>query len=213
MSRADSQPTGIALRTPHSALRTPHSRAIAGAANPTKETANINGVACTATACETAAQAISTAQSDSNQSNTYAGKAHKDFLDGLKAARTRLSNLREELSQLMGDDDERWYAFGFDKPSDGTGPEVPENLVVTVGAPGSRTLIADWDDARRADKYRLRAVVKATGQQVFSELVADSHGIITLPNLAVGTELDITVTSHNATGESQPTAPVTAALP
>ena len=56
-------------------------------------------------------------------------------------------------------------------------------------------------------------MVKATGQQVFSELVADSHGIITLPNVAAGTELDITVTSHNATGESQPTAAVTAALP
>ena len=154
------------------------------AANPTKETANVNGIAYTAAGCETAVQAISTAQSNSNQSNTDAGTAHANYLAGFRAARTRLSNLRDELSQLMGDDDERWYAFGFDKPSDGTGPEVPENLVVTVGAPGSRTLLPDWDDARRATNYRLRAVVKATGQQVFSELVADSHGIITLPNLA-----------------------------
>jgi hypothetical protein len=183
------------------------------AANPTKETANVNGIAYTAAGCETAVQAISTAQSNSNQSNTDAGTAHANYLAGFRAARTRLSNLRDELSQLVGDDDERWYAFGFDKPSDGTGPEVPENLVVTVGAPGSRTLLPDWDDARRATNYRLRAVVKATGQQVFSELVADSHGIITLPNLAAGTELEITVTGHNATGESQPTTAVTAALP
>ena len=55
--------------------------------------------------------------------------------------------------------------------------------------------------------------VKATGVQVFNELVADSQGIITLPNLAAGTELEITVTGHNAIGESAPTAPVTAALP
>ena len=183
------------------------------AANPARETANINGIACTAAACETAAQAISTAQSDSNQSNTDAGTAHGNYLNGLKAARTRLSNLRDELSQLMGDDDERWYAFGFDKPSDSSSPETPENLVVTVGAAGSRTLLCDWDDARRATNYRLRAKVKATGVQVFNELVADSQGIITLPNLAAGTELDITVTGHNATGESQPTAPVTAVLP
>jgi hypothetical protein len=62
----------------------------------------------------------------------------------------------------------------------------------------------DRDDARRATNYRLRAVVKATGQRVFSELVADSHGIITLPNLAAGTELDITATAHNATRASPP---------
>ncbi len=183
------------------------------AANPTRETANVNGVACTAAACETAAQAISTAQSNSNQSNTDAGTAHGNFLAGLKAARTRLTNLRDELSQLMPAADDRWYAFGFDKPSDGTGPEVPGNLVVTVGAPGSRTLLGDWDDARRADNYRLRAVVKATGQQVFNEIVTDSQGIITLPDLPAGTELDITVTARNATGESQPTGAVTAALP
>lgn len=183
------------------------------AANPTRETPNVNGIACTAAACETAAQAISTAETNSNQSNTNAGQAHKNFLAGLAAARTRLTNLRDELSQLMGADDERWYAFGFDKPSDGTGPEVPENLVVTVGAPGSRTLLADWDDARRADNYRLRAVVKATGVQVFNEIVSDSQGIITLPAQPAGTELDITVTARNATGESQPTAAITAALP
>ena len=132
-------------------------------------------MACTAAACETAAQAVSTAQSNSNQSNTDAGTAHGNYLAGVKAARTRLTNLRDELSQLMGDDDERWYAFGFDKPSDSASPETPENLVLTAGAPGSRTLLADWDDARRADKYRLRAKVKATGVQVFNELVADSQ--------------------------------------
>lgn len=183
------------------------------AANPTRETANVNGIACTAAACEAAAQAVSTAQSNSNQSNTDAGIAHANYLAGLKAARTRLSNLRDELSQLISDDDERWYAFGFDKPSDSASPETPENLVVTVGAPGSRTLLCDWDDARRADNYRLRAKVKATGVQVFSELVADSQGIITLPAQPAGTELDITVTGHNAVGESAPTAAVTAALP
>ena len=47
--------------------------------------------------------------------------------------------------------------------------------------PGSRTLLADWDDARRADNYRLRAKVKATGVQVFNEIVQDSDGILTCP--------------------------------
>lgn len=183
------------------------------AANPTRETPNVNGIACTAAACEAAAQAISTAQSHSNQSNTDASTAHGNYLAGVKAARTRLSNLRDELAQLMGPDDDRWYAFGFDKPTDTASPETPENLVVTVGAPGSRTLLCDWDDARRADNYRLRAVLKVGGQQVFSEIVADSQGIMTLPAQPAGTELEITVTARNAVGESQPTAAVTALLP
>ena len=183
------------------------------AANPARETANIQGIACTAAACEAAAQAISTAQSASNQSNTNAGTAHGSYLAGLKAARTRLSNLRDELSQLIADDDERWYAFGFEKPSDSASPETPENLVLTPGAPGSHTLLADWDNSRRSDNYRLRAVVKTTHVQVFNEIVHDSQGVIHLPAQPAGTELEITVTGRNAVGESSPTEAVTGVLP
>ncbi|MEN9576855.1 MAG: hypothetical protein RL514_4710 [Verrucomicrobiota bacterium] len=205
--------TGGSLAIPANPLATLQQLRAYFAANPARETPNIQGIACTAAACETAAQAISTAASNSLQSNTDAGEAHKDYLAGLKAARTRLTNLRDELSQLMPEDDDRWYAFGFEKPSDSASPETPENLVFTPGAPGSRTFLADWDDARRADNYRLRAVVKATGVQVFNEIVQDSDGIITLPALPAGTELDITVTARNATGESQPTAAITGVLP
>ena len=44
-------------------------------------------------------------------------------------------------------------------------------------------------------------------------LVADSQGIITLPAQPAGTELEITVTGRNATGESAPAAALTALLP
>ena len=44
-------------------------------------------------------------------------------------------------------------------------------------------------------------------------LVADSQGIITLPAQPAGTELEITATGRNATGESAPTAALTALLP
>ncbi len=37
-------------------------------------------------------------------------------------------------------------------------------------------------------------------------------GILTLPALAIGTELEITVTDRNAVGESSPTAAVTTLL-
>ena len=44
-------------------------------------------------------------------------------------------------------------------------------------------------------------------------LVAGSQGIITLPAQSAGTELEITATGRNATGESAPTAALTALLP
>jgi hypothetical protein len=34
---------------------------------------------------------------------------------GIASARSRLTGLRDELSQLLDDDDERWYVFGFSK--------------------------------------------------------------------------------------------------
>ena len=55
--------------------------------------------------------------------------------------------------------------------------------------------------------------MKATGVQVLNEIVQDSDGILTLPALAIGTELEITVTGRNAVGESSPTAAVTGVLP
>ena len=50
--------------------------------------------------------------------------------------------------------------FCCPKPSDPSTPETPANLVATAGAAGSKTVIADWDDARRADSYRFRAINK-----------------------------------------------------
>ena len=44
-------------------------------------------------------------------------------------------------------------------------------------------------------------------------LVAGSQGIITLPAQSAGTELEITATGRNATGESAPAAALTALLP
>jgi hypothetical protein len=173
--------------------------------------ANVNGIACTAAACEAAAQAISSAQSASNQSNTDAGIAQVNLQNGIDAARKRLSGLLAELSQLIGDGDDRWYAFGFDKPSDPSTPEVPENVVVTAGAAGTHSLFIDWDDARRAEGYRVKVTNAAGGAQLASELTQDSE--ISIPGLPAGANVNITVTARNAAGESQPTAPVTAVVP
>jgi hypothetical protein len=181
------------------------------AKNPAREVPDVQGIACTAAAGEAAAQAISTAQSASNQSNSEAGDAHAAFEAGVAAARRRLTGLREELSQQIGEDDEQWCAFAFAKPGDPSTPEVPENVVVTPGAAGSHALFIDWDDVRRADGYRVRVTNAAGGAQLAEELTQDSEAVI--GNLPVGATVNITVSARNATGESQPTASITVVVP
>ena len=180
--------------------------------NPARET-TVQGVACTAVACEATAKTITAAETASNQSNTDSGTAYTNFQNGIAAGRARLIGLRTELEQLLDDDDDRWYAFGFEKPSDPHTPEVPANLTAVAGAAGSKTVIADWDNARRADNYRLTATLKSDGSTVASEITADSQFSLTLAAVASGTVVVLTITARNAAGESQPSDPVEIAVP
>ncbi len=180
-------------------------------ANPAREVANMNGQTCTAAACLAAWEAISDAQSASNLKDTEADAAKVALDAEIGASRKRLTGLREELDQLINDSDERWYAFGFEKPSDPSTPEMPVNLVVTIGAEGSRTLIINWDDARRADSYRVRMTRVSDSVEVVNQIVQDSE--FTATNLPAGAEVSITVTARNAAGETQPAGPVNADVP
>jgi hypothetical protein len=171
----------------------------------------VNGVACTAVACEAAAQAISTAESASNQSNVDAGTAQANFQNGLMAARKRASGLLAELGQLLDDSDPRWLAFGFELPGSPASPDVPENVVVAPAAAGTHTLVIHWDDARRADGYRVK-VMNAAGDTQLTEMLTQDSGVA-IGNLPAGATVNIAVSARNATGESQPTAPVSAVVP
>lgn len=182
-------------------------------ANPAKEDPDNQGIACTAAACEAAAQAISDASEASNQSNTDAGNAHKNYQAGLDVLYTTLSFLLKELSIRLDPDDERWLAFGFEKPSDLGSPTIPENLVVTQGATGSKMLFADWDDGRNDESYRVTAKNHETGEELASMIVTESDATFTLSALAQGTLVDILITGRNDKGETQPTDPVTATVP
>jgi hypothetical protein len=182
-------------------------------ANPAQEVPNLSlTISATSAACDTAAEAISTKASLSNQANVDAGNAKSALEAGIASARARLGGLRDELGQLIGDDDERWYAFGFNKPSDPETPEVPENIVVTPGGPGSHMLFIDWGDSRRGDSYRL--VIMSTGNppvELKNQIVSESEA--SANNLPPG-PVKITVTARNSKGgESAASAPVTATVP
>lgn len=181
------------------------------AANPAREVTGINGITCTAAACEAAAQAISTTITASNQSNVDAGQVQADYQAGIAAARKRASGLLAELGQLLEDNDPRWLAFGFEMPGSPATPDVPENVVVTAGAAGTHSLFIDWDDARRADGYRVKVTNAATNAQMAMELTQDSE--VSILNLSAGVNVNIVVSARNAAGESQTTGPVAAVVP
>jgi hypothetical protein len=180
-------------------------------ANPTREVADVNGIACTAVACNAAATAVSAAESASNNANTKAGTAQANLRAGLTNGRNRGSGLLTELTQLLDASDPRWLAFGFDMPGHPAGPDVPANVTVTPGGPGSHILFIHWSDARRADGYRATVTDPATGTVLAEQLTQDAE--VAIANLTGGATVNITVSARNATGESQPSAPVTAIVP
>ena len=156
--------------------------------NPTREVPIINGLACTA-----------------------AGAAKAALEVGISACRNRLIGVKTELAQLLPDDDVRWLTFGFDMPGSLSIPEVPENLVFTPGAAGSGSGFFDWDDARRADGYGM-LIQDAAGNTLLEELIG-SRSDYTANGLVSGTTVTASVTGHNATGYSQPTAAITCVVP
>ena len=167
----------------------------------------------TAAACRAAAAAIFAAAEASKQSNVDAGTAQAAFEAAKKAARERLSALREELSHLIPDDSPLWYAFGFDRPIDAEDPTMVLHLAVTLGAVGSHSLFPHWDNSRYAYVGYRVTVTNANGGAVITEvLVLDTHA--QLLDLPANTTVSITVTARgNDDKESAPCQPVTLAVP
>ena len=117
-------------------------------ANPTRESM-LQGVNCNAASCQATAQAISDAIR--HCPGQYRFRLRLGQLSKRTQSRPR-PPLRSAQCQTNKDDDDRWYAFDFHKPSGPKPPKVPANLTAVAGAASTKTVIADWDDARRADK-------------------------------------------------------------
>jgi hypothetical protein len=89
---------------------------------------------------------------------------------------------------------------------------VPENLVVTPGSAGSRTLHVDCDDARRGESYRFTLTNAADGQKVAEQIVRDSDA--SFADLPVGITVNVTVSARDDQDhESAACGPVSAPVP
>ncbi len=167
-------------------------------AHPTHEVAALNVTHAQAAALH---EALSTAVSAVNAGRgDQRGK--RDARDTTEEAlRNRLRGLVGELTQLIGDTDERWLDFGFRVPNDERMPEVPSALIVNGGAAGH--LVADWADAPRAERYRVyKQVVGVDNDFVLATTVADSDA--DLNTFTSGAHVRVKVSALNARGESQP---------
>lgn len=167
-------------------------------ANPSQENAPLN---VTAARAGTLFTALSDARSAVNAGLVDAGqkKAARDASE--TALRRRMRGLVDELTQLVAEDDPRWYAFGLNPPAAPDTPDVPDGLVLTAGEAG--TVLADWADAARAEHYRVfKQVVGTDPDFVAVAMVNDSDA--TLSGLPSGGTVRVRVTAVNEAGESLP---------
>jgi hypothetical protein len=171
------------------------------AANPANEVTPVLGV--TAAACQAQATALSDARSAVNDATVALGQA-KQARDAAQVKLSkRMSGLLAELGQLLNKDDPLWYAFGFDRPADGQQPGPVQNLVLTAGGPG--IVLVNWDDARRAERYRLLKQVAGTDPAPVLVTGTLYENELTLQGLPSGQSVKITVLAVNAAGDGPAT--------
>jgi hypothetical protein len=119
--------------------------------------------------------------------------------ESLAALRSRLSGLREELGQLLSDEDGRWYDFGFSRPVDGSIPSPVTGLTLTAG--GAGIVLVNCAPSTRATNYRVMWRASSSGDP------ATPAGLFTGPQctltgLPSGVPIIVGVSARNASGET-----------
>ena len=167
-------------------------------ANPAQESVDMDVTAAIAAATFTA---LSDARAALAQKVTENGQAKATRDNAEDNLRKRLTGVITELQTLIADDDPLWHAFGLNAPGDPETPEAPTFTTLLPGAPGSA--LADWDDALRADHYRVWIFVVGV-DTAFRAVVSPSDSDATIGGLTSGSTVKVHVTSVNAAGESAP---------
>ncbi|MBK8091362.1 MAG: fibronectin type III domain-containing protein [Verrucomicrobiaceae bacterium] len=162
----------------------------------------------TAALADAAHIAISNARAALGQKITENGQAKATRDSTERNLRIRMSGLITELATLLSDEDPRWHAFGLNRPADA---ETPESPSFTTAVPGpNHSLLVDWDDSLRADRWRVW--IKVIGVDAdFRAVQTVTESDATIPGLTAGATVEVRVTSVNEAGESSP-GPVASAV-
>ena len=155
----------------------------------------------TAALADAAWGAINTARADFDTKVTNQGTAKAARDTAVANLRKRMNGLIEELVTLLADDDPRWHKFGLNRPIDPETPEAPSFTTATPSLPG--TGLVDWDDALRADHFRVWIFIVGVDTD-WRAVVSPTDSDATITGLTTGQTVKVRVTSVNDAGESQP---------
>jgi hypothetical protein len=190
--------------------RQEHVRVLGGylTKNPTLENVPLN---VTALRAQALFKALSDARLAVRAANAETTAKRDERDQNVRALRVQMRGLIDELSQLIGENDGRWATFGLSAPGAPNRPDIPDGLVLRAGPAGSGLLYLDWDDAPRAERYRVwQQIGGPNAEFVVAMTVTDSDA--TLSGLPLGQPIAVRVTAANETGETKPCAPVAVTL-
>ncbi|MBK8093219.1 MAG: fibronectin type III domain-containing protein [Verrucomicrobiaceae bacterium] len=174
-------------------------------AHPAHESADMEVTAALADAAHTA---ISNARATLGQKITESGQAKVARDNAERNLRLRMTGLVTELETLLSAEDALWHAFGLNRPADAETPEAPSFTTVLPGP--NHSLLVDWDDSLRADRWRVW--IKIIGVDAdFRAVLTVTESDATIPGLTAGATVQARVTSVNDAGESAP-GPVAEAI-
>ena len=114
--------------------------------------------------------------------------------------RRRLVSLMSELAQKIDPLDQRWTAFGFNKPGAKATPDVPTGVIVALIGPNAVAI--KWNKAARAEYYRVWMKVNGADEE-FVAKGSPSDLDFAIEGLPSGKTIQIAVSAVNNGGESQ----------
>lgn len=155
----------------------------------------------TAARADTLLADIELANSTVLETRQIRGEASKASTAAFAKLRKRLTGLRHELDQLLSRDDERWWRFGFSRPTDTRLPARVEGL--EARCVGNGMAVVQWNRSARAIDYRVQwAPANSTGPATELPLVDGLN--VTLEGLPPGATIEVAVSARNEVGDTVP---------
>lgn len=170
--------------------------------NPTQEVAAL-GV--TAVLADANYGALSNGRDLLAQKETDQGVKLKARGAAYDALRKLLRTAVTELKRFLADDDDRWHTFNLNAPADPVTPDPVGLVTLTPGTAG--ILVASWDRARRASRYRpFVQVVGVDLDFVARDAVHDLT--VNLTGFHTGQTVKVYIVAANDEGEAMPSPTV-----
>ena len=166
------------------------------AANPTFEVPDLD---VTAVRGETLFNDLKAARNSVNLKVTELGDLRTARNSASKELDSALRQLVSELSLAISPLDERWTAFGLNKPGVLATPDVPQNITAVLI--GNNAAAVKWNRAPRAEHYRVWMKVNGVDQELVATGSPNDTNF-TIEGVPANATIEIAVSAVNNGGES-----------